>query len=163
MFQEILYAIVGKWGRAAIEWMLANPVIVAGVLLVWMGVMVWSRSNLRQVERQTGLLVLEGARRALGASSRLTAEQLYDQLYPDWSEMVRKTAPLVPHRWELWPLPGTPSIVRKQIGFSPHWVWGHLLAHGMRPAGSDPGAREPAAGERGSAREPGQKRNKPKG
>ena len=34
MLLEIVYAIVGSWGRAAIEWMVANPVIVGGALLV---------------------------------------------------------------------------------------------------------------------------------
>jgi hypothetical protein len=138
VFQELIYAILGPWGRAVIEWLLAHPAVLGSILAVWMGLMLWSQQSLRRVQNRTNALVLEGARKALAANPRLNSAQVYEQLYPEWCLMVRRSAMVVPHRWELWPLPATPSIVRDRIGFTPHWLWGHLVANGIRPAGAAP-------------------------
>lgn len=108
MLQEMLYAIVGSWGRAAIEWMLANPAIVGAALLIWMGLLFGGKVQFKRIESRTGSLVLEMARQYLEEDPLLRADQLYDRLYPQWCQMVRRSALFIPHRWELWPLPANP-------------------------------------------------------
>lgn len=131
MFQEILYSIVGSWGRAAIQWMLANPSIVGVVLLVWMGMLFLGKVQLKRIESRTSSLVLEVSRQYLREDPLLRADQLYGRLYPQWSQMVRSSALFIPHRWELWPLPATPSIVRERIDFTPEWLSQYLRTHGF--------------------------------
>lgn len=140
MFQEILYTMVGEWGRAAIEWMLAHPAITGAGMLIWTTLFLAGKAQLRRVEARTLPLVLDEACQALAEKPGLTAEELYDHLYPAWCRMVRRTAWFVPHRWEMWPLPASPAIVRDRMGFTPQWVARHLSEkgirlHGMRPKG----------------------------
>jgi len=152
MLLEIIYAIVGSWGRAAIEWMLANPAIVGAVLLIWMGILLGGKMQLRRVERRTGLLVLEAARQALGEEPRPRVDQLYDRLYPQWCQMVRRSALFILHRWELWPLPATPSIVRRRIDFTPEWLAQYLRTHGFKVHGADPKTKPSGGKPTGQAR-----------
>lgn len=140
MFQELLYAILGPWGRAVIEWLLDHPAVLGSILSVWLLLMLWSERSLRKVQSRTSALVLDGAREALVKDPDLSAGRIYDQLYPQWCDMVRKTATIIPHRWELWPLPATPSTVRDRIGFTPLWLWNHLVTNGVRPSGTAPGS-----------------------
>lgn len=138
MFQELLYAILGPWGRAVIEWLLAHPAVLGSTLLVWLLLILWSEQSLRSVQSRTSAMALDVAREALFRDPDLNAGRIYDQLYPQWCDMVRKTARIIPHRWGLWPLPATPSNVRNRIGFTPRWLWGHLVANGVRPSGAAP-------------------------
>ena len=131
MLQEILYAIVGSWGRAAIEWMLAHPLVMGIILLAWMGMLYGGKAQLKRVESRTHSLVLEEARQYLAEAPGLNANHLYDRLYPQWRQMVRRSALFITHRWELWPLPAIPSLVRQRIGFTPEWLGQYLRTHGF--------------------------------
>jgi hypothetical protein len=141
MLLEIIYAIVGPWGRAAIEWMLANPVIVGAALFIWMGILFSGKAQLKRIESRTHSLVLEGARQYLEEDPRLTATHLYDRLYPQWRQMVRRSALFITHRWELWPLPAIPSIVRERIDFTPEWLDQYLRTQGFKVRGPGPRAK----------------------
>ena len=152
MLLEIIYAIVGSWGRAAIEWMLANPAIVGAALLIWTLILLSGKAQLRRIERRTGLLVLEAARRALEEGLRPGVDQLYDRLYPQWCQMVRRSALFILHRWELWPLPATPSIVRRRIDFTPEWLDQYLRMHGFKVRGADPETKPSGGKPTGQAR-----------
>jgi hypothetical protein len=131
MLQEMIYAIVGSWGRAAIEWMLARPLVMGITLLVWMGMLYSGKVQLKRVESRTHSLVLEGAHQYLSEAPRLNADHLYDRLYPQWRQMVRRSALFITHRWELWPLPAIPAIVRERIDFTPEWLGQYLRTHGF--------------------------------
>jgi hypothetical protein len=152
MFQEILYAIVGPWGRAAIEWMLAHPLITGTGFLIWTVLLVAGKAQLRRIEARTLPLVFDESRQMLAEQPGLTAEELYDRLYPAWCRMVRRTAWFVPHRWEIWPLPASPRIVRDRIGFTPHWVVQRLSEQGIHLRGSRPKGKTPEGGSAGNPR-----------
>lgn len=143
MFQEILYAIVGGWGRAAIEWMLAHPAITGTGLLIWTVLLLTGQAQLRRVEARTLPLVLDETRRALADDPGLTAAELYDRLYPAWCRMVRHTAWFVPHRWEMWPLPAFPAVVRDRMKFTPQWLAQRLSENGVHLRGGGPKEKAP--------------------
>jgi hypothetical protein len=143
MLLEIFYAIVGSWGRTAIEWMLANPAIVGAALLMWIVTLLSGKAQLRRIKSRTGLLVLEMARQSLEEEPRPGVDQLYDRLYPQWCQMVRRSALFIPHRWELWPLPATPSIVRGRIDFTPEWLDQYLRTFGFEVRSPGPQAKSP--------------------
>ncbi len=131
MLLEIIYGLVGGWGRAVLEWISANPAPAGIFLLVWIALVLSGKRQLGVIEARTGPLVVEGARKALEENPNLTPGQLYTQIYPHWCQMARRSALFIPHRWELWPLPASPSIIRDRIGFTPQWLAHHLAIHGI--------------------------------
>ena len=138
MFQELLYAMIGSWGRAVIEWALANPVQVGMACAAWLIVIGASKLQLKWIKDRTETLMLTTARGVLEANPRLPVDKLFDQLYPVWVEMVRKTALFIPHRWEVWPVPATPERVAGRLDFTPEWLGQHLLANGIEVRGVKP-------------------------
>jgi hypothetical protein len=136
MLQEILYSIVGDWGEAAIKWMLANPLIVGAALLMWMGSLAAGKYQVQRLKSRTESLVLEAAQQWRAAGRGLGAKDLYRNLYPEWSAMVRHSALFIPHRWELWPVPASPTRVEERIGFSPEWIHDFLTEQGFSVHGA---------------------------
>lgn len=151
MLQEILYGIVGDWGEAAIKWMLANPAIIAAALLVWMGLLGAGKYQVQRLRRRTESLVLAAAHQSRATGKGLGAKDLYRNLYPEWSAMVRHSALFIPHRLELWPVPASPARVQERIGFTPDWIHDFLTdqgfsVHGARTKASRP--QDPATPQR---------------
>jgi hypothetical protein len=122
MLLEILYAMVGDWGRALITWGLNHQEVLAMIFLIWAVMLFSGKSQLRRLQQNTALLVAERARQLATEGKSLKAQELYNQIYPEWTQMVRRTAYFIPHHWELWPLPALPFIVRNRIGFNSEWV-----------------------------------------
>ena len=140
MFQEILYGLVGDWGEAAIKWMVANPAIVGAVLVAWMGLLAAGKLQVRRIKARTQAMVLDAANQRREGGNKVAAKQLYSRLYPDWSQMVRRSALFVPHRLEMWPVPATPANVQHHVNFSPEWIYECLTAQGFRLHGAKPKA-----------------------
>lgn len=138
MFQELLYTLIGSWGRAVIQWALANPVTVGLACGAWLLVLGAGKLQLKRIKDRTENLMLASARSALETDPRLSIDKLYERLYPAWVEMVRKTAFFIPHRWEIWPMPATPKHVAGRLDFTPEWLGQHLLANGIRVRGVSP-------------------------
>jgi hypothetical protein len=122
MLLEILYTIVGDWGRALITWALNHQAVVAMFFLIWAVVLFSGKAQLRRLQRNTVVLVTERALQLTAEGKPLRIQEFYNQVYPEWTQMVRRTALFIPHHWELWPLPALPSVVRSRIGFTPEWV-----------------------------------------
>ena len=152
MFQEILYGLVGDWGEAAIKWMVANPAIVGGVLLVWMGLLAAGKLQVRRIKDRTQSMVLDAANQRRDEGKGVGAKQLHRRLYPDWSEMVRHSALFVPHRLEMWPVPATPENVEHHVDFTPEWIYRFLSARGFRVHGAKPKAVQEKAPQPGKSR-----------
>jgi hypothetical protein len=138
MFQELLYTLIGSWGRAVIEWALANPVQVGLACGAWLIIIGASKLQLKWIKDRTESLMLTTASGFLEVNPRLPVDKLFDQVYPVWSEMVRKTALFIPHRWEVWPVPATPERVAGRLDFTPEWLGQHLLANGVEVHGVKP-------------------------
>ena len=138
MFQELLYTLIGSWGRAVIEWALANPVQVGLACGAWLIIIGASKLQLKWIKDRTESLMLTTASGLLEVNPRLPVDKLFDQVYPVWSDMVRKTALFIPHRWEVWPVPATPERVAGRLDFTPEWLGQHLLANGVEVRGVKP-------------------------
>jgi hypothetical protein len=138
MFQEILYAMIGSWGRAVIQWALANPVAVGMACGAWLAVIGSSMLQLKWIKDRTGEMAIHAARAALEKEPQLSIKKLYERFYPVWTEMVRKTAFFIPHRWEIWPVRATPERVAERMAFSPEWLGEFLWENGIQVRGAAP-------------------------
>jgi hypothetical protein len=138
MFQELLYTLIGSWGRAVIQWALANPVTVGLACGAWLAVIGSSKLQLKWLKDRTAEMTISSARIVLEKEPQLQIAKLYERLYPIWSDMVRKTAFFIPHRWEIWPVPATPKRVAERLEFSPEWLGEHLWANGIEVRGAAP-------------------------
>jgi hypothetical protein len=133
MLLEILYAMVGDWGRAVITWGVSHPAVLATIFLIWGALLYAGKTQLRRVQKNTAALVSARAQQLAAEGKPLRIQEFYNQVYPEWTRMVRRTALFIPHPWELWPLPALPSIVRKRIGFTPEWVQQFLKKKNQDP------------------------------
>jgi hypothetical protein len=138
MLLEIFYSMIGNWARAVIEWFQTHPTITLTVFVIWTAVFFSGKYQLRRIESRTHDLVLEGARKALENNPQLSSKQMYELLYPQWTEMLGKTAWFVPHRLELWPIRATPDRVSERIDFTQEWLASHLWANGVKLKGAKP-------------------------
>lgn len=129
MLYEIFRSMLGAWGRAVIDWLQAHPATTAGVLALWLALFFTGKYQLQRLQQRTQELVLENTPILLKQEPGLSAQQLYDLLYPEWRLMLRKTAWFIPHRWELWPVPATPKRAAQRIDFTPEWLHQHLMAN----------------------------------
>jgi len=142
MFQELLYAMIGSWGRAVIKWALANPVLVGLACGAWLAVIGASMLQLKWARERTAEMSLRIARGLLDQEPMLQIDRLYQRLYPAWSDMVRKTIYFIPHRWEIWPVRATPERVAKRLEFSPQWLGTFLWENGLEVRGATPPEKE---------------------
>ncbi|MEJ2012686.1 MAG: hypothetical protein P8X64_10770 [Anaerolineales bacterium] len=136
MFQEMLYALIGSWGRAVIQWALANPVTVGLACGAWLAMIGASKLQLKWLKDRTAELALNSARAVLEKEPQIQVTKLYDRLSPVWTDMVRKTAFFIPHRWEIWPVPATPKRVAERLDFSPEWLGEYLWENGIEVRGA---------------------------
>ena len=138
MFQEILYAMIGSWGRAVVEWALANPVTIGMACGAWLALIGSSMLQLKWIKDRTAEMAIHSARAVLEKEPQLPITKLYERFYPIWSEMVRKTAFFIPHRWEIWPVRATPERVAERMEFSPEWLGAFLWENGIQVRGAAP-------------------------
>ena len=122
MFVEFIRGMLGGLGRPVLDFMLDNPLVVAGVLAVWLSVFVAGRLQLRRIERESVALVVEIGQELVAQKPRITARGLYKRIYPHWCKALRQWAWFVPHRLDLWPVPVKPETVQQKLPFSPQWI-----------------------------------------
>jgi len=132
MFVEFIKSMLGSLGRPVLDFMLDNPSFVTGILVVWLGVFIAGRLQLRHIERKSVELVLEMGQELIARKPHITARGLYKRIYPRWCEAVHEWAWFVPHRLDLWPVPVKPETVQQKLPFSPLWIAEVLRQHGAR-------------------------------
>ncbi|MGD8622243.1 MAG: hypothetical protein PVH60_09830 [Anaerolineales bacterium] len=143
IFAPIFYAMIGSWGRAVIRWALDNPYLVGGFMSLWMVLFFAGNWQLNRLKERTNKLVIHEANRLLGEVPGITVKQFYKKLKPSWEEMVKHNAWFVPHRWELWPMPATPSIVEQRIDFTAEWLGEFLWMEEVKMHGAKPRENPP--------------------
>jgi hypothetical protein len=131
MMELYLKSLLGGWGSAVLDFMLNQPSVVAALLLVWFGIFVAGRLQLRRIEQKSAQLVVTTARELLAAQPQLTLQGLYEQIYEPWRAMVSTWALFIPHRLDLWPVPVTAETVQQKRVFSPQWLAEVLHRHGL--------------------------------
>lgn len=131
MILEFVKVMLGPFARV-LDFLLQNPVFTTALLLVWLMIYMAGRVQLRQIEQKTQELVLQLSREYLAQQPHLSATDLYQQIYPHWSQAVPGWGRFVPHRLDLWPVPATPENVAQKIAFSPRWIAELLKAQNIK-------------------------------
>jgi hypothetical protein len=131
MFLSFVRGMLGSLSPV-LDFMIDHPVIVSGILAVWMGVFVAGRLQLWRIERKSEELVVEMGRELIAKKPHITARGLYRRIYPRWSELLRQWGWFVPHRLELWPVPVRPETVQQRLPFSPQWIAQVLRRHDIK-------------------------------
>jgi hypothetical protein len=96
--------------------------IVFSVLVLWYAVLWAGTMQFRRLKQKTVNMVLERAEQMAGAGRERLPERVYEAIYPEWCDMVRKSAWFIPSKSELRPIPATAENVKMRFGFSPKWV-----------------------------------------
>jgi hypothetical protein len=105
--------------------------VLFGLLVLWYFVLVAGTIQYRMLKRKTVSMILQRADHMAGAGRERLPERLYEAVYPDWCDMVRRSAWFIPSKSELRPIPATAENVQMRFGFSPKWVRDCL--HDKRP------------------------------
>jgi hypothetical protein len=92
------------------------------LLVLWYVVLVAGTIQYRVLKRKTIEMILARAERMPDADREHLPERVYEALYPEWCDMVRRSAWFIPSKSELRPIPATAENVKVRFGFSPRWV-----------------------------------------
>ena len=136
MIEGLLYAMIGSWGLAVIDWATNNPGWIVAGFSAWATMFALGKLQLKSIRTKTESWVLESSKQVIAKSPDITIERLYEQLYPEWIQNLRGSAAFIMHRWELWPVPATPRFVKARIDFSAEWLGGFLWMNGIKLPGS---------------------------
>ena len=102
---------------------------LAFLLVVCMAILSLATNNLRVIRQKTAQMTLS----ALICHPRLTDAAIWRLILPQWEEMVREVAFVLPDRFQVWIQPATPERAARLIGFGPAWVGairaGTLVCH----------------------------------
>ncbi len=99
------------------------------LLILWYILLVAGTIQYRRLRRKTIEIVLQRAEQMKQAGREDLPERLYAALYPEWCEMVRRSAWFIPSKSELRPIAATAENVKRRFGFSPTWVRDCLRDH----------------------------------
>jgi hypothetical protein len=103
--------------------------VVFILLVIWYVVFVAGTIQYRILKRKTIAIIMKYAQNASDGGLNKSYERLYQALYPEWCEMVKKSAWFIPNRSELAPILANVENVRERFKFSPAWVRACLLDH----------------------------------
>jgi hypothetical protein len=81
------------------------------------------------LKKKTIEIVLKYAQRAIDGYLGKSYEMVYEALYPEWCEMVKKTALFIPDKSELRPIMANVENVKSRLIFTPRWVKDCLIDH----------------------------------
>ncbi len=107
-----------------------SPVI--GILsAAWLLMFLYARSQTQRIMKNTLDMILEMAEIEDKKVPRPTLEQFYANFQVNWEEMLHKSAVVILHKTELFPLPAKPEIVRKRLNLTPAWMGAYLKINGF--------------------------------
>jgi hypothetical protein len=99
------------------------------LLVLWYILFVAGTIQYRLLRKKTIEIVLKYAQRAIDGNLLKSYESVYEALYPEWCEMVKKTALFIPDKTELRPILANEKNVKGRLIFSPRWVKDCLKDH----------------------------------
>lgn len=99
------------------------------LLVLWYVFFVAGTIQYRILKRKTIELVLKYAQKAIDGNLGESYESVYEALYPEWCEMVKKTALFIPDKTELRPILANVENVKARLIFNPRWVKDCLIDH----------------------------------
>jgi hypothetical protein len=83
----------------------------------------------RRLKKKTIEIVMKYANKAIDGGLEKSYEKVYEALYPEWCEMVIKSALFILDKSELRPILANVENVKKRFNFSPQWVKDCLKDH----------------------------------
>ena len=93
------------------------------LLILWYILFIAGTIQFRILKKKTIEIVLKYAKKVANPNLGTSYEELvYEALYPEWCEMVKKTALFIPDKSELRPIPASIENVKSRLTFSPVWV-----------------------------------------
>ena len=75
--------------------------------------------------------VLDKAKEFSASGTALSCGEIFKAVYPEWRDMVSKTACFILSKSELRPISASPSNVERRLNFSPEWVKTFLQNQGL--------------------------------
>ena len=114
-----------------------NPIFSFITFSIWLIFFVWGRAQFNRIKKLTQSIIVEEARIEIKKNKSITLKEFYDQIYPSWCDLVKKSIWFIPHKSELWPMPAKPDYVRKRIGFNHEWTARVLLENGIELKGRE--------------------------
>jgi hypothetical protein len=100
------------------------------LLILWYVIFLAGTFQFRALKRKTEILVLEKAKAQI-ESGPATCEEIFQAVYPEWCEMVRKSAWFIPSKSELRPISAAIQNVEARLKFSSQWINTYLEKQGM--------------------------------
>lgn len=108
-----------------------NPVI--GILsAAWLLMFLYARSQTEKIKKTTINMILEQAGLEDKKEPQPTLDEFYSNFQILWEEMLQKSAVVILHKSELFPLPAKPEIVRKRLNLTPAWMGAYLRLNGFQ-------------------------------
>jgi hypothetical protein len=98
-------------------------------LVLWYIFFIAGTIQYRVLRRRTIELVLKYAKKATDGQLENSYEKVYEALYPEWCEMVKKSAWFILDKSELRPILANVENVKARLKFTPQWVKACLQDH----------------------------------
>jgi hypothetical protein len=131
MVDAVLREMLGPFAFI-LDFILANPELVSGILAVWLAVYIAGRIQLWKIEQQLKLLILEeGQRTAAAGKKSISYHGVYKRVEKQFQEGLPFGMFFIPHRLDLWPVPPTYAHVTKRIPLSQELIEKVLKAGGI--------------------------------
>ena len=99
------------------------------LLILWYVFYIAGTIQYRILKKKTIEIVLKYAKKGMDGSSEKSYENVYVALYPEWCEMVKKTALFILDKSELRPILANVENVKARLIFTPRWVKDCLKDH----------------------------------
>ena len=99
------------------------------LLVIWYILFVAGTIQYRLLKKKTIEIVMKYAQKAIDGYLGKSYEIVYEALYPEWCEMVKKSALFIPDKSELRPILANVENVKGRLKFSPQWVKDCLIDH----------------------------------
>ncbi len=99
------------------------------LLILWYVFFIAGTIQYRILKKKTIEIVLKYAKKASDGYLGKSDEAVYEALYPEWCEMVKKFALFIPDKTELRPILANVENVKARLIFTPRWVKDCLKDH----------------------------------
>lgn len=99
------------------------------LLVLWYIFYVAGTIQYRRLKKKTIEIVMKYATKAIDGNLDKSYEKVYEALYPEWCEMVKKSALFIPDKSELRPILANVENVKRRFIFTPQWVKACLKDH----------------------------------
>lgn len=118
MIKAMIDIMLGKWGRAILNFYFANQAIFNIIFLIWGTVITYASFQLNKIRRKTIYLSLD----LLKESPDLADEEVWEVFRPKWQEEISNLKPhLILNRWNIWVISATPENIIDIMKLGPDW------------------------------------------